>query len=174
MRNPWLFLLLLMLCAPVEAAKPPPMSAQEIADYVRTNGAKATVDLLYSGARAGEWESVISHVQSGSSPWVAVAENLATGTDAGTSLDLQVSLALALPMNPRGVLRLAGTQGFLSLKDLCGAPFIEPSHSYMLKYLKRARRSLQSLHDAALQPQKAACLAQIDKAWLQETTRGKP
>lgn len=152
------------------------MSPQAISADIHIKGAKATVDWLNSSQRAGAWSAVIRQIENGDPRWVMVAGELASGTDAGTSEDLQISLATALPKNPIAVLQLAEIQSFLSLKDLCGAPFIEPSQIFLKKYLKQAKRALRNLHDARVEARRSACLVEIveiEKALFDELKRTK-
>ncbi len=137
------------------------LTPQAITKDIESNGAKATVQKLTSGRRPRQWESVLRRIRTGDSSWLAVAGMLADGTDAGASEALQIALATALPKNPSGVLRLADTQSFLSLEDLCGAPFIEPELSYLKHYLVETRRSLSKLKDARVEQQRAKCLARL-------------
>ena len=77
---------------------------------------------------------------------------------------MQIALATALPKNPGGVLRLADTQNFLSIQYLCGAPFIEPSHAFLMTYLKQARHALRKLNIPKIEEKRNTCLMEIDKA----------
>jgi hypothetical protein len=164
----------LVLCSPALAGGGASrMSPQEIAASVRANGAKATVDMLNSTPGTGEWESVLKQIKTGDPRWLALVADLAAGTDAGTSEALQTTLATALPKNPSGVLELADSRSFLSLTDLCSAPFIEPTHAYVVKYLKQARRALRNLNDPKVEPRRSACLAEIERTLAEELQRGK-
>jgi hypothetical protein len=88
---------------------------------------------------------------------------LAEGTDAGTSEDLQESLATALPHDPGAVLKLAGAEQFLSLDAICSAPFIEPEEAFLMRYLANARALLASLNERAVEDKRLKCLSQIEK-----------
>ncbi len=136
-----------------------------ISKEIERHGAKATVARLTSSRHARNWESTLQHIETGDPDWLVVAANLADGTDAGTSEELQIALAIALPRNPPGVLNLAGTQSFLSIRDLCGAPFIEPTDEYLKHYLIDARRALQRLpYNSSIEQKKVQCLSEIDNA----------
>jgi hypothetical protein len=173
MRTPLSLFMALVLCSSGYASGASRISPQEIAASVRANGAKATVNMLNSAPGAEQWESVLKQIKTGDPRWLAIAADLAAGTDAGTSEALQTSLAAALPKNPSGVLLLADTQSFLSLRDLCSAPFIEPSRAYLMKYLKQARRALRNLNDAKAEPRRSACLAEIDRTLSEELQKAK-
>lgn len=164
------YFLSVMLCASACAAEPLTLTPQAITKYVEDNGAKAAVQKLIAGKRPRQWESVLKKIKTGDSSWLAVAKKLADGTDAGTSEALLVALAIALPKNPSGVLQLADTQDFLSLKEICGAPFIEPESAYLRRYLVATKRSLSNLKDAKLEQQRTRCLAEINKAISTESS----
>ena len=160
-------LIALAFSSSVLAGYPSPPSPQNLTASIRTDGAKKTVERLYLSSRSKEWNSVIAKIQTGDSRWLTVAGELAAGTDAGTSTDLQIALATALPKNPGGVLQLADTQNFLSLPNLCGAPFIEPSRTFLSAYLKQARQALRQLNKPVMEAKRTACLMEIDKALLE-------
>ena len=157
-------LLAAMACTPTIAGESLPLTSQAITKDIESNGAKVTVQKLISGKHQRQWELVLKKIKTGDSRWLAVAKGLADGTDAGTSESLQIALATALPRNPGGVLQLTGTQSFLSLEDICGAPFIEPEPAYLKRYLTETRQSLNNLRDARVEQQRTKCLAEIEKA----------
>jgi hypothetical protein len=97
------------------------------------------------------------------SDWLTVANGLAHGSDAGASVELLATLAIALPKKPSGVLQAAEQGNFLTVDEICGAPFIEPEHAVMLRYLTATRRSPIGLKDTAAEQNRAKCLGQIGK-----------
>ncbi|MET3135289.1 hypothetical protein AAKU55_005597 [Oxalobacteraceae bacterium GrIS 1.11] len=161
------FLFATVLYASTSARESLELTPQAITKNIEKNGAKATVGALSSGTHGHQWEAVLRKIKTGDARWLAVAGVLAEGTDAGTAEDLQVSLAVALPKNPGGVLLLADTKSFLSLENICGAPFIEPTHAYIKRYLAEAQHSLENLKDVKVEQQKVKCLAKIQDAILQ-------
>jgi len=138
------------------------LTPASITNDVATYGARETVVKLTKAPPSRDWNFVMQHAEQGESRWLAVAKQLANGTDAGTSEDLQIALAIALPKNPAGVLRLADTQSFLTIEDLCSAPFIEASERYIKHYLIQARRALEKTSDRAVENKRRKCLARID------------
>ena len=162
-----LLILALLIGPAIAGGGPDPIPAQVLKD-INDHGAKATVGKLIAGKRPRPWEAILRKIEAGDSRWLAVAGELAAGTDAGTSEDLQVVLARALPRNPAGVLRLAESQSFLAIDDLCGAPFIEPEPAFLNRYLHRTRRSLMNMHDATVEERRAQCLARIEKVIANE------
>jgi hypothetical protein len=169
MKTKYLTLLIATVCINSVASTPPALTPRAVKDDTKRIGAKAVVNKLYSSDR---WQVVLKNIESGDATWLNVVGDLAEGTDAGTSEDLQVSLATALPKNPRGVLKVTGAKDFLSVDDICGAPFIEPEHTFLLRYLADARRSLGRLKDPEVEGKRVECLAQIDKVLAEEKARG--
>ncbi len=134
------------------------------------SGAKAVVRRLSCGA-GSLWDAVLQKIESGDPRWLNVAAQLAAGTDAATSEALLVTLARALVKNPVGVLRLAGSQTFLSIEDLCGAPFIEPEPAYLRHYLNAAEHAVERLEERAIEEPRSKCLAQIKRIIAEENAR---
>ncbi|HAT32298.1 MAG TPA: hypothetical protein DCW29_16050 [Janthinobacterium sp.] len=81
------------------------------------------------------------------------------------------SLAIALPKNPAAVLHLADSKTMFALADVCGAPFIEPEHVFLLGYLRQTRRSLIELKDKTVEPKRIKCLARIESLLSEERAR---
>lgn len=149
----------------------PLLTPATIAKDVQAIGAKQTVKKLTNTKNRDQWERVLAQVESGDARWLAVANVLADGTDAGESEALLVSLAMALPKNPGGVLTIADTKVPFSLTEVCGAPFIEPAPDFYLRYLQETRRALGLIKDAALENKRMRCSAVIEKLLSDELTR---
>ncbi|MGH8779287.1 hypothetical protein [Paraburkholderia sp.] len=160
MRGAFLFALALSLaCSTADAAtqKTPALLAKQIND----EGAKATV----SAMSESEWDSVLTHVDSGNAAWVALVPKLAEGTDAGSSEDLGIGLAYALPKNARAVLSAIDPNDgpVLGVSRVCSAPFIEDTVKDIPAYIRHAKAALAKVHTPALQDVKKACLAELSK-----------
>jgi hypothetical protein len=156
------------VCVHALAGTPPALTPQAVKEDIWRIGAKATVQRLYAAHR---WETVLEGIESGAPEWLGIVHDLAGGTDAGTSEDLQEALATALPHNPGAVLKLAGTEQFLSLDDICSAPFIEPEHAFLMRYLANARESLVRLKEQTVEDKRLKCLSQIEKELNEEERR---
>jgi hypothetical protein len=170
MRTRLVLLLAAMLSTSVIAGGALTVNPEAILKDINENGAKATVQKL-TGGKHPQWNSVLRKIESGDARWLAVTRQLAAGTDAGTSEDLQVILARALPKNPAGVLGLADSQTFLAIDDLCGAPFIEPEPAYLHRYLAKAQAAVKKLNDASVEEQRKKCLARIEKTIAEEASK---
>jgi hypothetical protein len=164
-------ILCVALLAPAFAREAPNVTPDSVKKIIDQNGPVGTVRKLIVGDRPRPWENVLRGIESGNQQWLDVARALADGTDAGTSEDLQVALATALPNNPAGVLKLAGVQSFLSIDNLCGAPFIEPEPKVLKRYLRKAKTALETLKDKSVEQQRVRCLADIQAA-IAQVNRG--
>ncbi|RDJ98303.1 hypothetical protein DLM46_33875 [Paraburkholderia lacunae] len=112
-----------------------------------------------------EWDSVLTHIDSGNAAWVALVPKLAAGTDGGNSEDLGIGLAYALPKNPKAVLQAIDPDNgpVLGVSRVCSAPFIEDTVKDIPAYIKRAKVALSKVRDPSLQDVKKACLAELAK-----------
>jgi len=146
------------------------INPESILDDILIIGAAATVKKLNNGEQP-QWTEVLRMIETGDPRWLAVASGLAAGTDAATSEDLQVMLAKALPINPQGVLSLADSQTFLSIENLCVAPFIEPELDYLHRYLAETLESLRRLKAEAVEAKRKRCIAQIERVLAEESAR---
>lgn len=150
----------LLACSPALAGAP---SADAIAKDIAAHGAKAVVDRLDS---KGDYERVLDLIDKGNTDYVALAPKLAPGADAGNAEALIISLAFALPNNPRAVLSILGGKDGFAVDDVCEAPFIEGTVPSVPAYVKSAKRALAQVSDQRLARIKAACIVQLDKALL--------
>lgn len=160
MRRAFLFALALsVVCSAANAAaqKTPAVIAKQIND----EGAKATVN----GMSESEWDGVLKNIDSGNAAWVALVPKLAEGTDAGTSEDLGIGLAYALPKNAKAVLSAIDPSNgpVLGVGRVCSVPFIEGTIKSVPAYIRSAKAALSKVHDPALQDIKKACLSELSK-----------
>ena len=77
---------------------------------------------------------------------------------------LTISLAFALPRNPKAVLALLIAKDGFPAEDVCGAPFIEDTVKDVPAYVRRARAAVEKVNNPKLAVAKAACLAALSKA----------
>lgn len=124
-------------------------------------GPTATVRELDGG---GRWEQVLSRIGSGDSRWIALARQLAAGTDANTAGTLSVALAEALPKSPRAVLTALKLNGPSSLNPdrVCTAPFYEGSTVDIRTYKAEALQGLETVSDARLSQRRDACVSRLE------------
>jgi hypothetical protein len=147
-----------LLTVPAVAA---PLSPDAISRDIAAHGASAVVARLLAN---GDYDRVMDRIDTGEARWVALAPKLAPGADAGAAEELPISLAFALPKNPRAVLALlSGPNGF-PVEDVCSAPFIEGTIRDIPAYVKRAEKAVGEVSDPHLAKVRDACLAQLRKA----------
>lgn len=163
----WVAVLALLASRDLILAQAPGASA--VAAEIRAHGARAVVSrLIAAPAKPGEsaWDRLTQEIWLGRAEYIALAPKLAEGTDAGTSEDLGISLAHALPLAPASVLRAMDLKvdAVLGLKRVCGVPFIEDTVEDLPGYVRAAKQALGKVSDAALLQAKAACLVELRAA----------
>ena len=107
MREVRLVALLALATSVADAA--PPLTASTVRQSLRKMGARRTIDDLQ---KRGRWEAITDKMNVGAGEWIALAPLLAPGSDAGSAEDLGISLAFALPKNPRAVLGSGPVKSF--------------------------------------------------------------
>jgi hypothetical protein len=119
--------LALFLSAALAATTAPisltPLTPSIVQAEIRGHGAKPVVDQLF---KTEAWGQVTRNIGAGKTDWIALAPDLAAGTDAATAETLGISLAEALPKSPGAVLavvQLNGDAAPLLVSNVCSAPF---------------------------------------------------
>ena len=128
-------------------------------------GARHTIEKLTNSPpkrEFGDYDIVLSGVSSGDHRWLALVPKLKAGTDAATSLALVVSVAEALPRNPKAVLRLIKADP--SWRRACTYPMIEPTKAEERIYFSKAIPAVRLVRDPDVQSVKRACLADLVEA----------
>jgi hypothetical protein len=127
---------------------------ERIAATVRAHGAHRAVDRLSDS----QWDAIIDRMERGEAAWIALAPQLAPGSDAGRSEELGIALAFALPRNPHAVLAALDPHDgiVLGARRVCGRPFIEDSEPR--GYVSRAEWAVAQVIDSRFARAKAACL----------------
>ena len=156
----WIIFALALLTAN-DALAAVALTPEGIARDIEANGAKAVVDRLWN---SGDYDRLLDHIDKGTSAWVALAPKLAAGTDAGSSEELSIALAYALPRNPEAVLAVLDPKNAALEPDMvCSAPFIEDTVKDIPRYIKRTKAAVSRVKAPSLQENKAACLAVLAK-----------
>src|SRR3990167_8506246 len=149
MKSALVFFGALLLSAPLSSApKKPgaaPTAAQILSRIAAEGGHKVAWDLWDHDV---EFNHVTRGIGSGDAQWLEVARQLAPHSDAGLSLSLDYSVAIALPKAPTRVLALIG-HGF-ELDRVCTSPFIEPDPGVAEAYERRTLVALARATDPAL------------------------
>ena len=116
----------------------------------------------------GDWGRMITRISSGDISAISLVRELAKGTDAGTSEDLTISLAEALPKAPRHVLGVLTPDGNsnLSSSRVCSAPFIEDTLKHQRVYKAAALRAVNRVvhsRDRDLALRSESCIAELKR-----------
>jgi hypothetical protein len=140
-----------------------PLTPSIVQTEIRALGAKPVVDQLF---KTETWWQVTGYIGAGKPDWIALAPDLAEGTDAATSETLSISLSEALPKSPDEVLtvlELGGDASPLFVGKVCSAPFLEDTSSHQHLYKAAALHALSAVADPRLSNLKAACVDQLAK-----------
>lgn len=153
----------LVSLAPIAARAVPRPTPASITASISQHGAQQTIGNL---ASSDEWDYVSDQMDKGGSAWIALAPRLASGSDAGSAEDLGLSLAFALPRNPKAVLAaLDPANGHILGADrVCGLPFIEDTVKDRPGYKRRATAAVSGISQPGLADAKAACLKALAAA----------
>ncbi len=116
----------------------------------------------------GDWGRVVARISSGDVAAIGLVRELAKGTDAGTSEELTISLAEALPKAPRHVLAVLtpDRNSTLSYGRVCSAPFIEDSSRHQRAYKAAALRAVGRVsrsRDPDLVLASESCIGELKK-----------
>jgi hypothetical protein len=153
----------MVMTASAATAHSPPPTPASVGRSLEREGPKRTIDDL---ARTDEWDFVANRMDTGASAWIGLAPRLAPGSDAGSAEDLGISLAFALPINPRAVLAaLDPHDGYvLGASRVCGMPFIEETVKDRPAYRRRAIAAVQAVTERRLSGARTACLRSLRAA----------
>jgi hypothetical protein len=140
-----------------------PLTPSIVQTEIRDRGAKPVVDQLF---KTEAWWQVTRNIGAGKIDWIALAPDLAEGTDAATSETLGISLAEALPKSPNAVLAvldLVSAASPLRVGNVCSAPFLDDTARHQKLYKAAALHALSAVADPQLSTVKAACLDELAK-----------
>lgn len=169
--------LLLFVATAACAAQKHSLTPALVLQEVRTHGAKKVVARLSkevelpSGTEgfrqfaAPLWDEVIEQIETGDPQWLAVAQALRPGTDAGSAEALMITISQALPNAPANVLRIVNTdahdQRSFNIERVCSASLIEPLSGVQESLLQRSEAALLALRVPELEGKRQACLQHI-------------
>jgi hypothetical protein len=157
----WTSIILSIILYACQTQAGKPITAAQVEREINRVGATQAIRNLSSSPLDKSWQQIEAHISNGEKEWVNIAKSLSTGADAGYAASLLISLAKALPKNPQNVLPLIDAQPYLSVSQLCGAPFIEPEESFYQQYLKDTKEALENLKNPQLEQQRQLCLKKI-------------
>lgn len=140
------------------------LSASQFAADVDKAGPRDAVQHLVAG---GDWGRVMGAIRNGAADWIALAPELARGSDAAHAGELTKALAAALPRAPSEVLAITDLRRspVLGVQAICGAPAGSEGGQGRAAYLADAREAVELLPDvAAIGKAKAVCLKELAAA----------
>lgn len=138
-----------------------PVTPAEVTAMLKRQTPQQTVNALYGNGENSRWDSVASGIAKGDPAWLALAPQIARGTDAGTSDDFGMAVQDALTTNPTGTLRLL-TQIDMGT-GACGENGFEVPAEQARIYHETAIAAVETVTDPALQQIKSQCLADLRK-----------
>ena len=159
--------ILLSLRAPAIAGGPSdvvpkPLTTDWVLREIAEHGPRHAVRVMWDQERYDEF---LGNISAGKQEWIALAPELAAGTDAGASEGFGISLADALPKSPKAVLGvLDPSKWTISSARVCSIPFIEPEKAFYESYARAALVAVEAVSDAGLARQKELCRAELQKA----------
>lgn len=133
--------------------------SQTLMNLIAKEGAPQAVETLLRSPE--QWLSVLRRLETGASEWLMFAADLNQGATGKAALDLRRSLALALPRNASGVLRLISAD--VNIDYLCAASLNMNDQIEKRKYLREALHSLATLNDEDLRDHRSLCLQTIQQ-----------
>ena len=140
---------------------PKPLTTDWILQDLSKHGAKHAVKSMRDQER---YDELLGNISAGKEEWIALTPRIVTGTDAGASEELAISLAEALPKNPDAVLGILDqSKATISSGRVCSIPFIEPEKAFYESYAKAALAAVKAVSGAGLAKQKELCLAELQK-----------
>lgn len=138
-----------------------PVTPAEVTEMLKSQTPQQTVNALYGNGENSRWDTVASGIAKGEPAWLALAPQIARGTDAGTSDDFGMAAQDALTTNPAGTLRLL-TQIEMGA-GACDENGFEVPAEQARAYYQAATAAVESVADPALQQIKTQCLAALRK-----------
>ena len=160
-----IFLLSCVSASSHVVATTPPGLAHDVDQKLATEPpAKVVAELVASGA----WGRLMARIASGDTHAISLVRKLSRGTDAGTSEDITISLAEALPKATGEVLLMLSPDRHdvvLSFDRVCSAPFIEDTARHQRLYKAAALKAVRATYrtDPDLILPGESCLAALKK-----------
>jgi hypothetical protein len=134
----------------------------EVRAMIAARGARATVQALAAPDEGpNRWERVVRGIASGAPAWLALAEPLSAGTDAGTTDDYVIAMSDAVITNATATLRLFQAWGGSSVETFCMDNGFETPAVELRAFYRAAIASVAAVTAPELQRVKAACLTHL-------------
>lgn len=138
-----------------------PVTPAEVTAMLQKQTPQQVVNALWGTGENSRWDTVASGIARGDPAWLAVAPQIARGTDAGSSDEFGMAAQDALTTNPSGALRL------LSQIEMgagaCDENGFEVPAEQARIYYQTATAAVETVNDPGLQKIKTECLAALRK-----------
>lgn len=158
-------------------AQEPVLPSAALLQEIKTHGARKVVERLraeveipggvegFKQVATPLWNQAIEQIETGDPRWLEVAQALKSGTDAGSSMELQIAVSVALPKAPAEVLSMLGTdyRGF-RLEEICSGILIEPPPGLQESLLQRSEAALLALRIPELEDKRRMCLKYVQES----------
>jgi hypothetical protein len=138
------------------------VTPEEVHAMIAAHGARATVQALaVPDVGPNRWERVVRGIASGDPAWLALAEPLSSGTDAGTTDDFVIAMSDAVIANATATLRLFQAWGGSSVQNFCMDNGFETPAVELRAFYGAAIASVEAVTAPELEAVKAACLTHL-------------
>jgi hypothetical protein len=155
--------------AAVAFAQTATLTPENVLKEIEAKGAKAVMSQWFYANNGRDWERLLDKIDTGADAWLEVARKIRPGTDAGATLGLKVSLAIALTHNPEGVLKMVPDT--FPMEEICTVPFIESSKAKDMAHIRKVRLALKRVTSPDLKEKRDTCQGFIEKDAKAEKTR---
>lgn len=135
-----------------------------LTEAIAERGSRAVVNDLYSNI--SEWHVFLRHVATGNASWLRVASALYSGTDAGASEMLTLSVGEALENAPENVFKIVVKD--FRLEDICSGPDIDDnrynSYSLAINAINKRQREIRKITNPELAKLAEKCIQVLEKS----------
>lgn len=136
-----------------------PKTAAEAAAVMQQRGAASFLSAL----SPDDVDQLYEHFDNGEAEWLPLVPKLAIVADGANAEGLTISMAFALPKNPKGVLSMVTEKdGVLGVERVCSMPFIEDTAPK--GYRREALAAVRTVTDSGLRRAKRLCLHALSRA----------
>jgi hypothetical protein len=160
------FVVLLMMLAPCGLLGAEQFTPNSVRAVLEKSPAPDKVIKQFN--KDGNLDTILNNISKGDKSWIELTPLIQKGTDAGSSEDLIISLAYALPRNPSAVLSILAqedpnTNMPIQIYPVCSAPFIEPEPHTLTNYLLETIAAIEREKGKVDEKTRVRCLAELKK-----------
>jgi hypothetical protein len=159
-----LLFILCFLAVPTLAQSEPPLTAAIVSEQIHTLGARHALWAIFNDAP--KWSQFLGGVATGSKEWLAIAVQLHSVSDAGSSEGLELAVGEALDHHPENVLSLVVPT--LDVSGVCSGPDVDDQRfdSYKLSMAEIAHRQrmVRAMRDPKFAKLRDACVSTLENS----------